>query len=137
MGWTGATVCWWKWCWLHQFYSIAKWYRPGYVTGYIWCRFTSEYYRRWKMADYFGKYLVENYNLTDYRNDSEYASIWDKKKLHMILWNNNNMMNWTNMVNWRALVQMRFKIRRKNDEENYFNNVMYYAFSIYDDSMWK
>ena len=29
------------------------------------------------------------------------------------------------------------KIRRKNDEENYFNNVMYYAFSIYDDSMWK
>lgn len=38
-----------------------------------------------KMADYFGKYLVENYNLTDYRNDSEYASIWDKKKLHMIL----------------------------------------------------
>lgn len=31
------------------------------------------------------KYLVENYNLTDYRNDSEYASIWDKKKLHMIL----------------------------------------------------
>ena len=33
-----------------------------------------------KMADYFGKYLVENYNLTDYRNDSEYASIWDKKE---------------------------------------------------------
>ena len=33
-----------------------------------------------KMADYFGKYLVENYNLTDYRNDSEYVSIWDKKE---------------------------------------------------------
>lgn len=32
-----------------------------------------------KMADYFGAWLVENYDLTDYRDNKEYAAIWQKK----------------------------------------------------------
>ena len=32
-----------------------------------------------KMADYFGAYLVENFDLTDYRNNEEYVKIWQKK----------------------------------------------------------
>lgn len=32
-----------------------------------------------KMADYFGAWLVENYDLTDYRNNEEYAAIWQEK----------------------------------------------------------
>ena len=32
-----------------------------------------------KMADYFGAWLVENYNLTDYRTNPEYAAIWQEK----------------------------------------------------------
>lgn len=32
-----------------------------------------------KMADYFGAYLVENYNLTDFRNDAKYAKAWQEK----------------------------------------------------------
>lgn len=32
-----------------------------------------------KMSEYFGKYLVENYDLTDYRDNSEYMSIWNEK----------------------------------------------------------
>ncbi|MEE1033364.1 MAG: SGNH/GDSL hydrolase family protein, partial [Agathobacter sp.] len=32
-----------------------------------------------KMADYFGKYLVENYELNDYRSDPKYESIWNEK----------------------------------------------------------
>lgn len=32
-----------------------------------------------KMADYFGNYLVQNYNLTDYRNNEKYKKIWKKK----------------------------------------------------------
>lgn len=32
-----------------------------------------------KMAKYFGQYLVDNYDLTDYRTDESYASIWQEK----------------------------------------------------------
>lgn len=32
-----------------------------------------------KMSDYFGAWLVENYDLTDYRNNEEYAAIWQDK----------------------------------------------------------
>jgi len=32
-----------------------------------------------KMADYFGAWLVENYDLTDYRNDENYQKIWKEK----------------------------------------------------------
>ena len=32
-----------------------------------------------KMSDYFGAWLVENYDLTDYRDNAEYASIWQEK----------------------------------------------------------
>ena len=32
-----------------------------------------------KMADYFGKYLVENYDLNDYRSNPKYESIWNEK----------------------------------------------------------
>ena len=32
-----------------------------------------------KMADYFGAWLVENYDLTDYRQDEEVAAIWQEK----------------------------------------------------------
>lgn len=32
-----------------------------------------------KLADYFGRYLVDNYDLTDYRDDEEYAAIWQEK----------------------------------------------------------
>lgn len=32
-----------------------------------------------KMAKYFGQYLVDNYELTDYRNDALYATIWQEK----------------------------------------------------------
>ncbi|MGN0341375.1 MAG: SGNH/GDSL hydrolase family protein [Roseburia sp.] len=32
-----------------------------------------------KMADYFGQWLVENCDLTDYRNQEEYAKIWGEK----------------------------------------------------------
>jgi hypothetical protein len=32
-----------------------------------------------KMAKYFGQYLVDNYDLTDYRTDAKYASIWQEK----------------------------------------------------------
>ena len=32
-----------------------------------------------KMADYFGAWLVENYDLTDYRQDEEVAVIWQEK----------------------------------------------------------
>lgn len=32
-----------------------------------------------KMSDYFGAWLVENYDLTDYRDNEEYASIWQEK----------------------------------------------------------
>ncbi len=32
-----------------------------------------------KMADYFGQYLVDNYDLTDYRGDEEYSAIWQEK----------------------------------------------------------
>lgn len=32
-----------------------------------------------KMSDYFGAWLVENYDLTDYRENAEYASIWQEK----------------------------------------------------------
>ena len=32
-----------------------------------------------KMADYFGAWLVENYDLTDYRNNEEYVKIWQEK----------------------------------------------------------
>lgn len=32
-----------------------------------------------KMADYFGAYLVENYDLTDYRDNEKYAKAWQKK----------------------------------------------------------
>lgn len=32
-----------------------------------------------KMADYFGAWLVENYDLTDYRGNPEYDAIWQKK----------------------------------------------------------
>lgn len=32
-----------------------------------------------KMADYFGKYLIGNYDLTDYRTDETYAAVWDEK----------------------------------------------------------
>jgi REP element-mobilizing transposase RayT len=42
----------------------------SYTTYHIWKKY----------PDYFGQYLVENYNLTDYRNDSRYASIWDEKE---------------------------------------------------------
>ena len=32
-----------------------------------------------KMADYFGRYLKENYDLTDYRTDPDYAAVWAEK----------------------------------------------------------
>lgn len=32
-----------------------------------------------KMADYFGAYLVENYELTDYRDNEKYAKSWQEK----------------------------------------------------------
>ena len=32
-----------------------------------------------KMADYFGAYLKANFDLTDYRNNEEYATIWQEK----------------------------------------------------------
>lgn len=32
-----------------------------------------------KMADYFGQWLVENCDLTDYRDQEEYAAIWQEK----------------------------------------------------------
>lgn len=32
-----------------------------------------------KMSKYFGQYLVENYELTDYRDHPEYADIWEQK----------------------------------------------------------
>ena len=32
-----------------------------------------------KMADYFGDYLVANYDLTDYREDAEVSAIWQEK----------------------------------------------------------
>ncbi len=32
-----------------------------------------------KMSEYFGRWLVENYELTDYRSNEEYASIWKEK----------------------------------------------------------
>lgn len=32
-----------------------------------------------KMAKYFGQYLVDNYDLTDYRNDASHAKIWQEK----------------------------------------------------------
>lgn len=32
-----------------------------------------------KMSDYFGAWLVENYDLTDYRENAEYAAIWQEK----------------------------------------------------------
>lgn len=32
-----------------------------------------------KLADYFGAWLTENCDLTDYRDDAEYASIWQEK----------------------------------------------------------
>lgn len=32
-----------------------------------------------KMAKYFGAYLLENYDLTDYRSNEDYASVWAKK----------------------------------------------------------
>lgn len=32
-----------------------------------------------KMADYFGAYLVENYELTDYRDNEKYAKAWQEK----------------------------------------------------------
>jgi hypothetical protein len=32
-----------------------------------------------KMSDYFGKYLVENFDLTDYRDNEEYAAVWQEK----------------------------------------------------------
>ncbi len=32
-----------------------------------------------KMSDYFGAYLKENYELTDYRDNEEYAVIWQEK----------------------------------------------------------
>ena len=32
-----------------------------------------------KMSKYFGQYLVDNYDLTDYRNDASYAAIWQEK----------------------------------------------------------
>ena len=32
-----------------------------------------------KMADYFGAYLVENYELTDYRENEKYAKAWQEK----------------------------------------------------------
>lgn len=32
-----------------------------------------------KMADYFGAYLVEKYDLTDYRDDEKYAKAWQEK----------------------------------------------------------
>ena len=32
-----------------------------------------------KMANYFGKYLMENFELTDYRNDPEVSAIWEEK----------------------------------------------------------
>lgn len=32
-----------------------------------------------KMSDYFGAWLVANYDLTDYRNNEEYAAIWQEK----------------------------------------------------------
>ena len=32
-----------------------------------------------KMSDYFGAWLVENYDLTDYRTDETYAEIWQEK----------------------------------------------------------
>lgn len=32
-----------------------------------------------KFAGYFGKHLVENYDLTDYRDNKEYSEIWNKK----------------------------------------------------------
>jgi len=32
-----------------------------------------------KMSDYFGQWLIDNYDLTDYRNDEEYVAIWQEK----------------------------------------------------------
>lgn len=32
-----------------------------------------------KMSKYFGQYLVDNYDLTDYRDNPEYAGIWEEK----------------------------------------------------------
>ena len=32
-----------------------------------------------KMADYFGAWLTENYDLTDYRSNEKYAAIWQEK----------------------------------------------------------
>jgi len=32
-----------------------------------------------KMSDYFGAWLVENFDLTDYRDNEEYAAIWQEK----------------------------------------------------------
>lgn len=32
-----------------------------------------------KMSKYFGQYLVDNFDLTDYRNDAAYAAIWQEK----------------------------------------------------------
>lgn len=32
-----------------------------------------------KLADYIGSWLVENYELTDYRKDEDYASLWQEK----------------------------------------------------------
>ncbi len=32
-----------------------------------------------KLTDYFGKLLIENYELTDHRNDPKYKNIWDEK----------------------------------------------------------
>ena len=31
------------------------------------------------MARYFGAYLTENYDLTDYRDNAEYAAVWQEK----------------------------------------------------------
>ena len=32
-----------------------------------------------KLADYFGEWLISNYELTDYRNNADYKAVWDKK----------------------------------------------------------
>lgn len=32
-----------------------------------------------KMSDYFGAWLIENFDLTDYRDNEEYAAIWQEK----------------------------------------------------------
>lgn len=34
-----------------------------------------------KFSDYFGKWLVDNYSLTDYRNNAEYSAVWEEKAL--------------------------------------------------------